>query len=282
MSLLEGLRIRRYYFNLYFWTQLNQQFRAFSGAEAHTIHRSLTDPDSGVFGPTYIHRLIEQYATQLPELNVLDAGCGYGGTSLDMHRRLGGRWHGITISGRQASVAARNAAEMGLDDKVTFARASYDQPADGDFTMVLAIESLIHAHRPEHTIANLCSSLRKDGLFIIVDDMPVDEMPDETATKLKQFKDMWQCPQMPSAAQWTQYLSAAGCKVEAVQDLSDKMRPRNQKDLDNAREDIRGKSWWRPWVGLGSVTEAELGGLILEELGREGAVRYQMIVARKC
>ncbi len=279
--MLRGLNIRRYYFNLYLWTQLNQQFRAFSGVEAHTIHRSLNDPVSGEFSPKTIHRMIGEQIAEIDELSALDAGCGYGGTCLDLHARFGGRWRGITISGRQQKVAAKNAAAMGVDNTVMFERASYDDPVEGSFNLVVSIESLIHAQDPARAVANLAASLRPGGLFIIVDDMPVMNVPNAFADDLEAFKRGWHCPEMPSAEKWSHYLNDAGCAVESVRDLSSLMRPRSQADLDAAAADISAKSWWRPWFGLGSVTGAELGGLLLEKLGREGAVRYQMIVARK-
>ena len=211
----------------------------------------------------------------------LDAGSGYGGTCLDLYRLFGGRWHGITISGRQQSVAAQNAKAMGVEDAVTFARASYDDPIEGRYNLIFSIESLIHAQNPAGTVANLAANLEPGGLFIIVDDMPVETFPEQFAADLAKFKRGWQCPEMPNGQAWARYLADAGCVVEASRDLNGLMRPRSQGDLDAAAADIKKKSWWRPWLGLGSVTGAELGGLLLEKLGREGAVRYQMLVARK-
>lgn len=281
MSFWQAIAIRRYYFNLYLWTQFNQQFRAFSGVDAHTIHRSLCDPDSGEFSPKTIHRLMGPHMAKLAPLEALDAGSGYGGACLDLHRRLGGRWHGITISGRQTRIARRNAAAMGVADAVTFEQASYDDPVPGRYNLVFAIESLIHSHRPRHTVANLAASLSSGGLFIIVDDMPAENLDPVHAPDLAAFKRDWHCPEMPTAETLTRYLADAGCTVEELSDFSSLMRPRAQSDLDAAAEDIRRRSWWRPFAGMGSVTGAELGGLVLEKLGREGAVRYRMIVARK-
>ncbi len=281
MNFLQRLRIRQYYFNLYVWTQFNQQFRAFSGIEAHTIHRALLDDTTGDFGPKTLHGLLAPHLRDFDSIEALDAGCGYGGTCLDLHRQHGGRWHGITISGQQAQIAAKNAAASGVADAVTFARASYDDPLDHQYNFVFAIESLIHSYRPAHSIANLAASLRGGGRCVIVDDMPVENMAPEFEADLAAFKRGWQCPEMPDTKTWTAYLEQAGCKVEDVVDLTHLMRPRTQQDLDAAEADIRKKYWWRPWLGLGSLTGAEIGGLLLEKLGREGAVRYQMIVARK-
>ena len=273
--------IRRYYFNLYLWTQISRQFRAFSGVEAHTIHRSLVDEASGDFSPRTIHAILGARIAGLSPIEALDAGCGYGGTCLELHERLGGRWLGVTLSQAQVAIARRNAAAMRKDGAVTFRRQSYDDPFDGDFNLIYCIESLIHAPDPARSLRNLAASLRPGGLFIIVDDMPAEPFPDAFAEDLAEFGRLWRCPAMASVRRIGDYLNSAGCVVEEVRDLTGLMRPRDETSIALAIADIRKRAWRRRLVGLQSVTDAEIGGLLLERLGRNGSVRYQMIVARK-
>lgn len=273
--------IRRYYFNLHLWTQLNQQFRAYSGVAAHAIHRSIEDAQSGEFSPKVIYNFIAPHLKSLDPLHVLDAGSGYGGACLDLHSMLGGRWYGVTLSARQVAISRRNADAMQKSEAVTFARQSYDDPLQQEFTAIIAIESLIHSADPERSIGNLAASLKSGGRFIIVDDMPVEEVRDDARKDLQAFKDKWRCPEMPSADTWSAILEKAGCTIETRTDLTDFMRPRDANALAAATQDITKRSWWRKWVGLDSVTDAEIGGLLLEGLGRTGVVRYKMIVATK-
>jgi SAM-dependent methyltransferase len=270
-----------YYDNLDLWTRWNRGFRRFSGHETRTIHRWLVDPESGEFSPNAIHKLMAPWLAPLAPLRALDAGCGYGGTALALRQQLGGRWHGVTISPRQFQTACALARERGEDRDVTFALASYDDPLPDRYTAIYGIESLIHSVDPALTVANLAGTLEPGGVFVIVDDMPVDDVPGRFAADLASFKDMWRAPVMPSARQWSGLLLASGCDVVECRDLSPMMRPRSEPEISQAIGEVMSRRRWRDLVGWRRVGEAEIGGLLLERLGREGAVAYTMIVARK-
>lgn len=66
-----------------------------------------------------------------------------------------------------------------------------------------------------------------------------------------------------------------------MRDLSALTRPRSEPEVSQAIGEVRARRRWRDLIGLRRVGEAEIGGLLLERLGRERAVRYTMIVARK-
>lgn len=282
MTQAELTDVSRYYDLLDLWTRLNRGFRAFSGLEAGAIHRWLDDPVSGEFSPATIHNvmLASGIDDRLPVV-ALDAGCGYGGTMFALHAALGGRWHGLTISRRQCAVGRRAARRNGVADMVTFDCSSFDAPQPDGHSLIYGIESLVHSTDPARTIANLARALRPGGTFVIVDDMPVDAVPARFARDLASFKALWRCPVMPSAAQWSAHLAAAGCEVIETRDLTDLMRPRCETDVSRAIEEVHRRRRWRDRLGLRRVGEAEIGGLLLERLGRERAVRYMMIRARR-
>lgn len=274
--------VSRYYDTLHFWTQFNKGFRRFSGTEIQAIHRWLDDPVTGEFSPATIHKLI--LSCDLPadgNVEALDAGCGYGGTMFALHASLGGCWRGVTVSRRQYAVGRRLARERGLADAVAFAHQSFDAPQPGTYNFIIAIESLIHSTNPACTIGNLTRALRPGGIIVIVDDMPADEVPEAIVQDLAAFKTLWRCPVMASARQFASLLDAAGCDVTETRDLSALMRPRSEPEISQALEEVLGRHRWRNWFGLRHVGEAEIGGLLLERLGRERAVRYTMMVARK-
>jgi len=274
--------LTRYYDLLHVWSRVNRGYRAFSGLEANAIHRWLVDPETGDFSPQTIHTLMLAAGIEgLQPVRALDAGCGYGGTMLALHAALGGRWHGITITASQCVVGRKAALRKGVADSVTFANASYDDPLAERFNLVYGIESLIHSPDPAVTIDNLAGALDAGGLFLIVDDMPVDAVPEAYAGDLAQFQRMWRCPVMPSASQWSAHLATAGCETIEVRDLSPLMRPRSEPEIAQALVEVSGRRRWRDRLGLKRIGEAETGGLLLERLGREGIVPYVMIVARK-
>jgi SAM-dependent methyltransferase len=273
--------VSRYYDFLYLWSQLTTRFRAFDAVGPHMIHRQLSDTQTGEYSDRVVHRLIARAAADLGPIDALDAGCGYGGTCLDLHRMLGGRWLGITINKRQYRIAGRNAEAMGVADAVSFAYASYDAPLPCRFNLVLGIESLIHSPAPGATVANLAAALQPGGAFIIVDDMLAEPIAPKHEADIAAFKRMWRCPAMPTDGQWVRHLEAAGCAVEAVNDLTARMSPRSEAEVAAELAAVARRRRWRDRFGLRLVSDAQAGGLLLERLSREGASRYTMMVARK-
>jgi SAM-dependent methyltransferase len=273
--------VERYYDLIHFWTQATNRFRAFREAAAHPIHRGLADPGSGAFGTDVVHDLIARELAGRAPSAALDAGCGYGGTMIAMHGRVGGAWHGVTVNKRQVEVARRSFAGLGLDGALTVARASYDDRLPARYDLIVAIESLVHSADPARTIANLAGALMPGGLFVIVDDMPVEPFPSAFAADLEGFKTGWKCPVLPSETGWTGHLARSGCETTASHDLTPLTRPRSEAEIAAGLAEVARRGRWRDRIGLKLVSDAQRGGLHLERLLAARAVEYRMLVARK-
>jgi SAM-dependent methyltransferase len=275
-------RIERYYDFIYHWTQITNRFRAFAAPGCYAIHRGLVDPLTGEFSTSTVHRLIAERIPAGPDLKGLDAGCGYAGTMIELHKLLGGFWHGITISRRQVRVARRNIDRLGLQGSIQVSLRSFNHTLEEvAYDIVVGIESLIHSADPAVAVRSLASALDVDGRLIIVDDMPVADVPARLQDDLQAFKRSWRCPVMPGLEEWSDHLRNAGCEVVDVQDLTDLMRPRSASEAQAALDEVFRKRIWRDPIGLKLVSDAQEGGLRLERLASEGAVKYVMIVACK-
>jgi SAM-dependent methyltransferase len=278
--------VERYYDFIYLWTQLTNRFRAFDKPAAHTIHRGLVDPVTGRFETEVVHRQIADVVRDIrledgATMHGLDAGCGYGGTAMELSKALGGQWHGVTINRHQHRLAVRNARALGLDSAVSFALASYDAPLTRKFNVIYGIESLIHSPDPARTIANLTSALAPGGRFVLVDDVPHPDADPKWRHDLEMFKQCWHCPVMPTAAEWSTLLEKGGCDVLETRDLTGWMGPRSEAEVVEGLVEAHKRRRWMTPLGLRLVTDAQIGGLHLERLTRERAVRYVMIIARK-
>ena len=271
-----------YYDELHRWTMRDRDFQVFSGRENDTIHRFLIDGDTGAFSPTTIYKFVDPHiATQAP-VRGLDAGSGYGGTCFRCLHVHGGHWTGVTISPEQWTSATGIAKARGFERRVDFHLSSYDAPLPGRYNVVVAIESLIHSADPAHTVANLASAIDPGGrMIIIIDDMPVDPVPESDREFLAAFKRRWRCPVAPSAQGWIGAAAAAGLRLFKRKDLSDLQKPRTEDDLDAAFADLSSQSAEKTSAGFARLSEAELGGLHLERLHRRGTIRYTMLVFEK-
>ncbi len=273
-----------YYDELHRWTAKDSGFQTFSGFENDTIHRFLVDPQTGAFSPDTIYRFIDPAIADLDKGDVLrglDAGCGYGGSCFHGLKAHGGHWTGITVSEQQWRYANGLAQARGLTDRIRFILGSYDDPIAERFDVAIAIESLIHSADPDRTLSNLAAALEPAGRLIVVDDMPLDAVPDRDRGLLADFRAAWRCPVAPSAERWLAAAQSAGLHLVARVDLSHLMRPRPEADLDAALADLGAQRSAKTEQGFGRLSDAEIGGLHLERLLGRGTIRYTMLVLEK-
>lgn len=273
-------RIARYYrwLDRLEWMR---EARGRTGSQAQPVHRALRDPAGGEASPGVVHRLMLAGVTLPAAPRVLDAGCGYGATALELQPKLGGEWLGVTLSAVQVARASAEAAKRGLDGAVRFAVQSYDDPLPGPFDLAIGIESLIHSPDPARSIRNLAAALAPGGWLVVVDDMPEEALSPAAVADLDLFRRMWRCPVAPTRATWVALMREAGLTLERDEDLSPLTLARSAEELalPLARQQQRAR--WRRWLGLSVREEADIGGMTLEKLIRTGAVRYRLLVARK-
>jgi len=249
------------------------------GEAAHPVHRALADPAGGPTSPMVIHRLMLE-GVELPSApRVLDAGCGYGATMIDLAPLLGGDWTGLTLSPEQAARGNSAIAAAGLADRVRVLVQSYDAPPEGVFDLIYGIESLIHSADPAATLAGLARHLATGGHLIVVDDMPEPALAPEPAARLAEFKRYWRCPVAPERAGWLAALEAAGLELRHERDLNPLLQVRGMAAVASRLKELRRRPWLR--FGLAVRAEAEIGGLVLETLQTEGFVHYRLLVAHK-
>ncbi|MFM2149719.1 MAG: hypothetical protein RLZZ187_2025 [Pseudomonadota bacterium] len=258
-----------------------QERRGEAGHGALPVHRALADPEGGAPSPFVIHRLMLEGLDLPAAPRVLDAGCGYGATMLDLAPKLGGDWTGLTLSPVQAARGMAEVATRGLAGRVRIAVRSYDAPIEGRFDLAYGIESLIHSADPARTVANLAAALAPGGHLVIVDDMPEERLPDEAAARLDRFRRFWRCPVAPTRAGWIAACRAAGLEPVAERDLNPLLQVRGMEELAPRLATLERRARLPRLLGLGLRREAEIGGLLLETLQTEGFVRYRILAVRK-
>ncbi|KAM7277823.1 hypothetical protein ACFE04_004957 [Oxalis oulophora] len=101
--------------------------------------------------------------------NVVDVGCGLGGSSRYLGKKYGATCLGITLSPYQAQRANDVAAAEGLSDKVSFQVANaLKQPfPDNHFDLVWSMESGEHMPEREKFVSELVRVAKPGGTIII-------------------------------------------------------------------------------------------------------------------
>jgi phosphoethanolamine N-methyltransferase len=105
-----------------------------------------------------------------PGMQVLDVGCGLGGTALLMARNFGARVHGVDVSRNMLQVAQARCQQAGLTNAVSFELADilhYQPPIAYD--LVHSRDVFLHIHDKARLFAVLMRCLRPGGRLLFTD-----------------------------------------------------------------------------------------------------------------
>ncbi|MDZ8189119.1 MAG: methyltransferase domain-containing protein [Nostoc sp. ChiSLP02] len=140
--------------------------------------------------------------------NILDVGCGIGGSSLYLAQKFNAQATGITLSPVQAARAKERALEANLGERTQFqvADAQAMPFADNSFDLVWSLES--GEHMPDKTkfMQECYRVLKPGGTFIMVTwcHRPTDESP-LTADEEKHLQDIYRVYCLPYVISLPEY-----------------------------------------------------------------------------
>ncbi|KAL2481426.1 Tocopherol O-methyltransferase [Abeliophyllum distichum] len=164
---------------------------------------------------------------------IVDVGCGIGGSSRYLARKYEARCKGITLSPVQAQRAQALAAAQGLGDKVSFQVAdALNQPfEDGQFNLVWSMES--GEHMPDKTkfVNELARVAAPGGTIIIVTWCHRDLSPSEESLSPEEKKllnkicDAFFLPAWCSTADYVKLLESLSLQDIKAADWSENVAP---------------------------------------------------------
>lgn len=177
----------------------------------------------------------------LPQ-NIIDVGCGIGGSTLYLAEKFGSNATGITLSPVQASRATERAIAAGLDSRVNFTVANaLEMPfEDNSFDLVWSLES--GEHMPDKTkfLAECYRVLKPGGKMIFAtwchretDSVAGDLTPSEVA-HLKEIYRVYCLPYVISLSEYWAIATECGFKNLQADDWSTAVEPFWQVVIDSA------------------------------------------------
>ena len=101
---------------------------------------------------------------------VLDAGCGIGGTSIFIAKKIGCKTEGITISQNQVDKAKKLAKKLNISSLVNFSNQDYMNTKfkSNSFDVIFALESVCYSDK-EKFLRESYRLLKKNGRLMVAD-----------------------------------------------------------------------------------------------------------------
>jgi tocopherol O-methyltransferase len=224
------------------------------------------------------------FTTNRPQ-NILDVGCGIGGSSLYLAEKFGAMVTGITLSPVQANRAKERSIALGLQAKTDFQVANaLDMPfADDSFDLVWSLES--GEHMPDKVkFLQECYRVLKPGgklIFVTWCHRPTTVVNPLTSDEEKQLQDIYRVyclPYVISLPQYTEIVEQCGFKDLRVDDWSTAVEPFWDVVIDSAitPQAVFGlfKAGWK-------TIEAAMSLRLMSEGYRCGLIRFGLIAATK-
>jgi tocopherol O-methyltransferase len=170
---------------------------------------------------------------------ILDIGCGFGGSTIFLSKKYQARATGITISPVQVEMARKAAAAAQLDTQFLLMDAEALN-FDHQFDVLWSVESISHYHDHPKFFTNAARFLKPGGVFAVTDWFKRPGLsPKETRKFIRPIED-GMFIELESMDDYASYLANSGLEIVHREDMTSHC----VKSWEIGLDIIRDKSFW--------------------------------------
>jgi tocopherol O-methyltransferase len=212
--------------------------------------------------------------------DVVDVGCGMGGSSIHLARAFGCHVTGVTVSRVQAGWARWSSRFRGVGNKTEFRCADAEKITfePESFDLLWSIECTEHLFDKPRFFRRAAQWLRPGGRVAICAWLAGESMDD--AAHVQQVYDVCEgflCPSLGTSDDYAKWLSDAGLTVERREDWTDRVC--ETWEICRRRVKQSGVRWLARLTGRDDACFLDRFETILNAY-RSGAMRYGCFIAR--
>ena len=218
---------------------------------------------------------LAQLANVQPGSDILDIGCGFGGSSLYLAKHYNASVTGITISPVQVEMAIKTAEAERLDAKFLLmdAEAMHFQK---QFDVLWSIESISHYQNIAGFFASASRLLKPGGSFAITDFFKKENLTCEATRKFIDPIEKGMFVELQTMDDYEEYFISNGLQILHREGLNKNCA----KTWDISLEIIKDKNFWALATKLGSHFVAYLKAFHAMRAGfASGNFAYGLFVA---
>jgi tocopherol O-methyltransferase len=232
-----------------------------------------------------INKVVAEIAEIKEGENILDAGCGVGGSSLWLAKEKDCTVKGVSLNKRQIDKANALAKEFGVHEKVSFEQKDYTNtfyPANS-FDVVWAIESVCYANDKSDFLKEANKVLKPGGRLIIADFFKKKDLKHEEITRVRKWAACWAINDFSTREEFDDKLKETGFHNIIWEDATDAIMPSAKKLYQSYFLGILGAKLYQLFnsnaskLGKNSVRSAYLQYNTL----KKGLWKYQIVKAVK-
>lgn len=235
ISVANAEQVREYYRET--WRDYR---RLWSDPNAQAIHFGYWDATTATHADSLLrmNAVMAQAVGVQPGEEILDAGCGVGGSAVWLAATYGARVTGITLVDEQAEIATTTARERGVADACAFSVGDYTHTrfAPASFDILWAQESVSHAPDRSSFVREAWRLLRPGGRLVQEDIFASTVQPTRREQELvDEMRRAWLVEEMPTAAAYEGCLQETGFVDIQIRDISQQVRPSIRRLRNYAR-----------------------------------------------